>query len=294
MIHLRAAFAATILTVGSMAQAVQLTENFSDLAQTEKSIFVVQTKKSVGAVLISHGLNLRPSKMNALAGYFYDAGYDVYRLTLSGHDGDMAAFKNATAETWMNEVVEAEQTMRERLLKTAAAGGLNRPVLLLGYSLGALASLAVYDRGLVSFDKMILLAPPIEVTKTAALVRALFGFPGMMLPSKNNPDYRVFSKTPVAAYKALFDLTGWIKGPSTALRESKAIVFFSPQDELVDLAKSRAIIEKNHPSWVVNTIIKDGATLKPVSNHLMIDEPSLGSRSFQQLLESISQFIAAQ
>lgn len=289
MFDFRAILFTALITVGFMTQshAVPLTENLADLDKTESSIFLVQPTKSVGAVLIAHGLNLRPSKMNALASFFFDRGYDVYRLTLSGHDGDMESFKKVSAEIWMSEVVEAEKTIRAR--------GADKPVLLLGYSLGALASLAVYDQGLVAFDKMILLAPPIQVTKTAALVRNLFGFPGMMLPSKNHPDYRVFSKTPVAAYKALFDLTGWIKtGPSPALRDSKAIVFFSPHDELVDLDKSRTIIEKNHSSWTVNSLDKDGATLKPVSHHLMIDEPSLGPSSFRHLLESISEFIAVQ
>lgn len=277
---------AVFLLVGSMSHAVSFTQNFADLAQTEKSIFVTHGADSKGAVLISHGLNVRPSKMNALAEHYYKSGFDVYRLTLSGHEGDMAAFKDATAEKWLGEVVTAFNEMK--------AQEPGKPLHLLGFSLGAVAGLAAYEKGLVAFDKIVLIAPPLQVTRTAGLVRNLFGFPGMMLPSKNNVDYRVHTKTPIAAYIALFDLIKMLKEAAAPLSESQGIVFFSPHDEMVDAAKSTQVLSETHPKWTVHTVEKENATLKPVSYHLMIDEPSLGARPFEQMLQKISEFIAAQ
>lgn len=277
---------AVLLLVGSMSHAVSLTQNLADLAQTENSIFLTHGSDSKGAVLIAHGLNLRPSKMNALAEHYYKNGFDVYRLTLSGHEGDMAAFKEATAEKWLNEVVTAFNEMK--------SNEVGKPLHLLGFSLGGLAGFAAHERGLVAFDKIVLIAPPLQVTRTASLVRSLFGFPNMMLPSKNNVDYRVHPKTPIAAYIALFDLIDTLKVPATPLTAAKGLVFFSPQDEMVDTLKSTAFLSQTHAQWAIHNVEKSSATLKPVSYHLMIDEPSLGAKAFQEMLQKISEFIAAQ
>lgn len=269
-----------------MSHAVSLTQNFADLAQTESSIFVTHASESKGAVLIAHGLNLRPSKMNALAEHYYKSGFDVYRLTLSGHDGDMSAFKEVTAEKWLNEVVVAFNEMKA---KESA-----KPLHLLGFSLGGLAGYVAHESGFVAFDKIVLIAPPLQVTRTAGLVRSLFGFPSLMLPSKNNVDYRVHSKTPIAAYIALFDLIQEVKVPASRLTEVPGLVFFSSQDEMVDTEKSTAFLSQTHSQWAIHKVEKVNATLKPVSYHLMIDEPSLGAKPFAEMLQKISEFIAAQ
>jgi hypothetical protein len=151
---------------------------------------------------------------------------------------------------------------------------------LFGYSLGCVAGIAAEQNGKLEFNSMVLAAPPFEVTRTAALVEALFGFEDLSIPSRLSPiyisGYGANASTPIPAYKALFDLRKQVqqKVPYGFINKD-GLVLVSREDEVVDTEGSVKFVE-SVSSFKTVYLEKKNSKLKPVMNHLIIDEPSLG------------------
>ncbi|MEK6556316.1 MAG: alpha/beta hydrolase [Bdellovibrionota bacterium] len=280
-------FSCFSLTLKAMAFETVISEvkDFAEFGKTEQSVFIRAKKPTTRSVLVIHGLNLLPSKMNSVSEFYYNEGFNVLRLTLQGHDGNWEAYKKVTADIWIADVEKAFSFITSSVPGAA--------IDLFGYSLGAAAGIAAEQNGKLEFERMVLAAPPFEVTRVAALVEALFDFENLSIPSRLSPiyisGYGANPATPVKAYKALFELRKKIQqNVPQGFVNKPGIVFVSRKDEVVDAVNSVKFVE-SVSSFTTFYVEKKNSNLRPVMNHLIIDEPSLGE-TWPIMVEEIRRF----
>jgi len=236
-------------------------------------------------ILIAHGLNLKPEKMDILAGIFATQGADVLRLTLSGHEGDMSAFKNVTAQIWDGDfrVSYTEAIKRSQEL--------NVPLYFVGFSLGGLVGVRSMgqENSKIKFDRMALLAPALSLKIAARLVSLLkiFGR-GFCVPSANLPEYRVHSCTPMAAYSALLDSIRDIQGHRGSQINIPTLVMMDSRDEMVSPdGMKKFIAEKKLTNWNFIKFTSSETFLPKKYHHLVIDEASAGLTEWKVIVNNL-------
>ena len=221
------------------------------------------------AVLV-HGLNLGPDRMRPLATVLSQNGAHVFNVHLTGADS-YKDFKSVTADEWREDV--------DKALK--AAFGMGAPVALLGFSLGGLLHIDHLARGGERPEYLGLICPAVQVRRWTHLARALFPLPKLPVPSASDRRYINHRFTPVAAYKALFDIHDdvhealKVKEPSLLFPERGRVVL-AEKDELVDTKKVKQFFQNHDLTYPVNVYPSDRPEKKTRLNHLMIDPNSLG------------------
>ncbi len=165
----------------------------------------------------------------------------------------------------------------------------------MSYSLGALITISFLDaEPAPTFEGMILLAPPVAITRSASLVRFLtplarFGF---ALPSAAPAKIRARRGTPLAEYAAMFEV---IQHVGTLDRREKlgrirATVYLDPDDELVRYAGVLDWIQQNDLSSWTSRVFHDRAPEGRTYSHLMVVEESLGPVAWAELTQYIVSF----
>ena len=61
-----------------------------------------------GVVLVIHGLEIRPSRMNDIGNTLADSGFDVLRVALSGHRGSLKEMRKVTHESEVAEEIAVD------------------------------------------------------------------------------------------------------------------------------------------------------------------------------------------
>jgi alpha-beta hydrolase superfamily lysophospholipase len=255
------------------------------MTQTRPEI-VTQSATPRGWVLVAHGMNLRPSRMQPLAEAVCNAesGLACRILTLEGHEeGIPSRMRQVTAASWKATMLEEIRWIREQ------AG--EKPVFFLGFSLGSLmGAWAMQQFEENPFERAVLLAPPIETHAYARLAALIPGPSHWTLPSRNHPEYRANSGTSLGAYRALFAIQDELRNakPRGRPRQDDVLALVNPDDELVSARKLRRRAEKSGWShWQIEDVLTLRPSLRPVYQHLFIDEPSMGSEAWEHLVSRI-------
>lgn len=237
-----------------------------------------------GFVLLAHGLNLKPSRMIPLAETLChpSSGLACRILEFQGHEEDVPSqMRQVSAQSWKNTLLTEIRSLQE-----LAQG---RPVHFLGFSLGALVGAWGLQQFEVSpFQKVALIAPPLETRGYVRLAALLPGPGSWTLPSKNHPEYRANDRTSLAAYRALFEIQDQVRDGNPLRLNINALVWLSPKDELVSLkklVKKASLAGWNH--WSIEQVRSVEPTLRPIYHHLMIDEPSMGTQAWQEMQRSL-------
>jgi esterase/lipase len=242
-----------------------------------------------GVILIAHGLNLRPSKMNTLAHSFSAHGYHILRLSLSGHRGNLNEMKLVNRNIWLSEM-KAHYCLA---LKKSKILGL--PLYFLGYSLGAAVLLDLLkSRDLKNnFQKIITISPAIRVHWYTHLPKLLAFFSKeIVIPSFNNKQYRMHKGTTTAAYEALHTIIDNFDYPHKRKLKVPIMVVIDPKDELVSFSQIQSMIKKNKLSnWQITQVNNNESSLDKKYHHLIIDPPSLGKANFIQLQDKMLNFL---
>ena len=238
-------------------------------------------KQEKGVILLAHGLNLRPSKMNTLAHSFSSHGYHILRLSLSGHRGNINEMKLVSRNIWLSEM------KAHYCLALEKSQQLGLPLYFIGYSLGAAVLLDLLkSRDLKNnFQKIITIAPAIRVHWYTRLPKFLAFFSKkIVIPSLNNEQYRMHKGTTTAAYEALHDIIDKFEYPHGKKLQVPIMVVIDPKDELVSLSKIQSMIKKNDLAhWEIVEVNNDASLLAKKYHHLIIDPPTLGKVNFSQL-----------
>jgi esterase/lipase len=254
------------------------------------STFLNDTANKCAFVI--HGLNTNPKRMHDLARLAQNAGFETTIGILSGHHNNLKSEDSATisAENWQSEFLNQWSNATKKCI--------NRydQKILIGYSLGALLGLTLFD-GATQIEKptkMILVAPALTLQNKTLLIRAISFIPFGGLPSANHPDYRARAWTPFSEYAALFKLNDrWKKTAWSKTAQVPTLVALEAKDELVDSKKiEQQIKERQMTHWTIEWISNQSSQLKPKYHHLIIDERSQGAEQWKKFSERVMKFLA--
>ncbi|MCK7467331.1 MAG: alpha/beta fold hydrolase [Desulfosudis oleivorans] len=276
----------------------KLIGNQDDSTQWHK---IKRTKKVKGVALLVHGLNLKPERMQSIITELNDAGIDVVNLSLRGHgnnykknrqlsddDARLESFQTVTYRLWLEEIYTAYLKVRQRAYKKRV------PVFFVGFSLGGLLGcdllLLQHD---VSYDRMVLFAPALNITVEGHLLKALMPFPNMVIDSLSPIYYRSNAGTPMAAYKALFEAVDHFNKNANNKLNKPTLILIDEKDEFVSCSKLNEMIRRwNLDHWKIQIVQKDNNVGEKVSHHLIIDRDSVGKQMWQQMKKNIKSHLS--
>jgi len=222
---------------------------------------------------------------------------DVLQVYLAGHDGPdaesqepparMEAFRTVTLARWMAELQAAYQRAQDRARSEQV------PLYYVGFSMGGLLGpLMLVSEHSVRWEKMVLLAPAIRLRARSYLVRALFWFPRLVIPSKSPARYRANRGTPVAAYHAMFQGIQAFDEQINPALDIPTMILMDPQDEFVSYRNlERMITRPDFRHWRMIPVAKDPQVREKMYHHLMIDKTSLGEAAFAELTQRMITFL---
>lgn len=240
-----------------------------------------------GVVLVGHGLNTRPEAMDGLIHALRGRGFDCQRLSLYEHEpvASRRAPAAAVVGGWMRAFAEAYEAVVQRHT--------GQPVYALGFSLSALVTLRFLDtHPAAGFDAMFLLAPPVALTRPAALVRHLVPLSrvGAVLPSAAPAAVRARRGTPLAEYAAMLELADAVQTLERRqeLRLLPTSIALDEDDELVSCEGVRGWMARNGlDSWTLAGF-PDRQPRRRTYKHLAISEDALGRPAWGRLIEDIA------
>jgi len=245
-----------------------------------------------GVALVIHGLNLRPCKMESIITLLTDSGIDVLNLSLRGHgrnyshevnvdssEARIEAFKTVSYKSWMDETYRAYRHARKRSDEKKVS------LFFVGFSFGGLIGGDLFaTHPDVRFDKMVLLAPALDIHTIHYVAKLLSPFPGLVIPSFTSKSYLANNGTPMAAYNALFETLKHFDQHIGPKLNVPTIIFIDPEDELVSYRKLKRRVEKEPLNqWQFHRLEKGTTGVQEKMHHLIIDEPSVGTDTWNQM-----------
>lgn len=237
------------------------------------------SSKTIGAVLLVHGLNSKPSLMDPLAEELNRTGYGTVQVTLAGHEANSPREFDSSRQ-WIADVESGYWSIKKSFP--------DQPIYALAYSTGAVALLATEAHcSSVQLSGRILLAPAIHLRSYTKLVRLVgpLGYFDLSLPSLAPESIRSSRWVPINMYNALFELSAQIKR-SVPNPDTPTIVFQRRQDEFVQLFRYSEWLKKLRlNSWTVVELGERPA--RDIPHHLILSADSLGEVEWQRMVGDI-------
>lgn len=242
--------------------------------------------------IVVHGLNLRPSKMEAFEQLLQKNGAEILRVALLGHRGSLEEQKQLTWNQWMDQYHDHYCWAKARATK------LNIPLINLSFSLGALVTLGHIQNSENSpYQKLIMIAPAAWI-HWYGKIPSWFSFLGgeIGIPSKNLKEYRSQKTTSLAAYEAMSVGRDEVEELSSKNINNQTLIIMDPDDELVSLKKIKKFVEEKelNNSWKILEISNKNHSLKKSYHHLIVDEKTMGSDSWKAVIDELSSFISGE
>ncbi len=251
--------------------------------------YVPDSKEVKGFALVIHGLNQKPNVMQSVIDRLNDEGIETLNLTLSGHNmvnlGDeqrLKSFKSVTYKQWRGEVYQAFEVAKKRAEENKV------PLFFVGYSLGGLLGCdLMVSSPEVSFERMVLFAPALSIHYYSHIFTLFSSFPNVVIPSFSPEEYRANTGTPIGAYNALYEAIDHFEDNLSDRINIPTILFIDKSDELVSYTGILELINTQKLThWQVESI-KKGEDARADYNHLIVDEPSVGSRQWEHMLSKM-------
>lgn len=235
-----------------------------------------------GTVVVAHGLNNKPEAMDQLIEHLRESGFHCARTTFSHATGRVPA--TVICRNWLADLEKAHRQAR------SAWPGL--PVYSLSYSLGCLVTLHFLRCSQQpSFRKIVLLAPPLVLTRPASLIRYVGALSrlGLSLPSFAPARVRARSQVPLSEYAAMLMLSDGIRQGDINAYRVPARVVLSATDKLVDYRRVREwVVDKGLDNWTVNAVTADALSSNRCA-HLMFLREAVGLSAWSALTQSITE-----
>ena len=266
-------------------QSEQKKLGFSDARLTQWH----KAEKEASVTVSIHGLNLKPDKMTDVIGLFNQSKSSVLNVTLQGHGENFESFEEVTKDKWVQEFHNAY------CIAFNYASKKKIPLYFFGYSTGGTVAIAAKIRNeKYEFKKQVLMAPALKMTKFANLIRVIFPFEFLNIPSSNKNDYIAHKSTPIPAYKALFQLSDEIlDNEEVNLNNSETLILIDPRDELVSYEGLIEIIEdRGLSNWSMFTVFTSTDRSKTrAPHHSIIDEYFSGKEVWSQIATKTKSFL---
>lgn len=228
-----------------------------------------------GIVLLVHGLNLKPSKMEEIGEFFKKNKVSPIYISLTGHN-DKTNWSQVSEKRWRIDfykpLCQAHVNAKQRGI----------PLYAVGHSLGAVIIQDALEKYRVPFKEVFYLSPAFKTRWYTGAITLLFKM-GLKtsIPSSNFVEYRAKDDTSLLAYKAMWEIN-----ESLEFKDSiKKSIYMDLRDELVDFTHTRSLcsVAKNCHFHELKNRPKDrGKTIY----HLNVDLDSNGVKSWQYLTRS--------
>lgn len=268
-----------------------LLDSLFPMSEQEQSRWFEAEEPKRGVVAVVHGLNMRPSKMDALAKVLQESHVDVLRVALTGHRGDREALKTVTRMQWLDDIREAYAQVEERAREHAVSHAF------VGYSIGGLLleDLMNETQGRVKPEKVVLLAPGIAFGMQMYFLRfleCLRAFPSLIIPSANLKNYRANTSLPVAAYNALFDSYRHLHARKFVHSNVPTLFILDPKDEFVSASGVQKVVDRFHlDQWVLMHIHNEQSKLRRRYHHLITDSDAVGEEQWKAMVTRIREHL---
>lgn len=206
----------------------------------------------------------------------------VYGLCFSGHQTNVSnPQRKPWADLWLAEMVEAIQTVQRYSEESRL------PLCFLGYSLSCVVFLNAYANMSVSFDRIVLLAPPLTMRWSYRFIEIMARLGLTKLPSLNLPQFRVHRFLPLSYYCGLFQLVRKLEGRQDLPKS--VIIIMDPGDRMVDIQALKIWIARRRLRWPIIPLIT-GEKLFGTIRHLVTVKSNIGEASYKLLRSLIRGF----
>lgn len=231
-------------------------------------------------VVMGHGLNLKPGKMEEMAQEFSRAGYEIFLPAFYGHCGENNNYLHVTWEHWQADAQSIFATAQEVARKQS------KPLYLVAYSFSALIFDSFSEE--MSFAKRVYFAPPLA---THFWYRPLLFFaqlfPDFSLASRNLPAYRANERS---NFRSLLGLHYFVeKAAGKNAKRSSTLAWVDPKDELVS---AKGLADFASENFKLQLLDNQGSTLPKTFHHLIISKESLGSAEWSRVISESLKFFA--
>lgn len=235
--------------------------------------------------LVVAGLNVRPSAMLALLEWLNDKGSHAFLVKLSGHHEHSVSIMNVTRAIWEEDMLNGYEAA------FAAAGKNAVPLYFLAYSLGALLgqSLLLMPGRNIGFDKQVLFAPATAIRKRNYLLKLLFGWGNLSLPSYAPDRYKANKRLPVRIYKIMFGMETELWKAGAGKLPVPTLVFLDPWDELISCKKTGSYFGGRN-----SEIVRLDSHMRGRYggyHHLIINESTMGKKNWQLVIDKMGAFL---
>jgi pimeloyl-ACP methyl ester carboxylesterase len=243
------------------------------MSEKTKWFYTDYCNETQAVVILAHGLNLHPTKMDQLAHFFNSNKCDVLRISLP-----------LNANSWTESFSDDYQSALEHSVI------LQRPLYFIGYSLGALLGLQyILRHPQHEFKKLALIAPATHTyffTKIPAMLACII--PKLSLKSSNLENYRNRDRTSFNDYKIMNQLQAEV---GTLFKNTEinipTLVITNPHDEVV---KSSEVVNFSlaNSNWRSLEMTNEDSQLPRKFHHLIIDKESCGEKQWSNLLKNLA------
>lgn len=258
--------------------------------------------------VVIHGLNNTSHSMESIARSLEGMGVRSERLTLPGHfeklplNDESTDAKNQKASLDKYEVTREEwqKSFAIKLMEIdALAKKENKPLFVVGYSLGALVCFdyflsekavpSINIAGFIFFAPALFIRPKVKFLK---LITSVFK---IKLPSLTPKAYRSHDGLSADYYQAFFESLSRMQKQLTNekfkhhwLFSTPGLIFIDSKDELVSYKKLRQFIDNFEiDSWKVHRINKSHKSY----HHLIIDPACLSETTWLEVQEQMAIFL---
>lgn len=230
-----------------------------------------------GIIILTHGMNLLPQKMDELAQEFVQEGFDVFRPAFAGHCGKNNNYLAIKAEQWK---FDAETIYREASLHAQQK---SKPLYLVAYSFSAL----IYQTLDLPFSRAVYFAPPLALHYWFPfLALAAKFFPNITFQSPNLESYRANEQ---GGFSAIHALDIIFKQWNTEQKFLYPVLaWIDPQDELVSFTGLQKFQSENFQIKQTNNA---GSVLKKTFHHLIISKEALGNVEWNRVKKETLLFL---
>lgn len=252
--------------------------------------------------LVAHGLNVDPARMACIIDCLTSNGIEALNVSLFGHGSNyvgrpvwsaqaarLESLRGVTYQLWREELRAAYEIAAQRAEKLGPV-----PLYLVGYSLGGLIGCDLFAAAPgVSFAKMVLFAPALQIRPLGYILGPLTRFPRIIIPSFSPAHYRSNRGTSMAAYAALYYAATNLRRNAGSKINVPTIIFLDPEDELVSFEGTQRFIDDAHlTNWRIYKVIKD-PTAEQRYHHLVIDDSSVGQVQWAKIKAAMLRHLQA-
>jgi len=238
--------------------------------------------------------------MNPLISVLQAAGYHTLRITLAGHQENLATGRSVhdnnarlqpTFEIWKSELLKAIADIEQKYPEL--------PRYNLSYSLGSLITTTVVDDNEDTFRRMVFLAPALSLKPFHRFFLNLalpFRHFGWSLPSQNVDSYIIHDGVAIETYNELLEGIAEAEDldNSKRLNGVPTILFLSEDDEVLNNDGIHDWVSKrNLESWEIITL-EARPNVKTARDHLILDETMLGKKAWEKMTSSILSHFACE